>query len=478
MHFSKRESMFGSLHDSKGGKIQVKNAEKYEEMVGGICFEVLGMWRKLVSGLALLLDNNFFFKFKKRIVVMGLSDPVWNVSWTTCEKDAFRHVQDVLDRYLTLLYKRMKLVVTCVALKLNNQPDSYITFSHPIFIEIIFEFHKNVKNQNEHFVIHVQGCMFCLEMIITHISHSHHFMALIFFFYVMIALRILIKALLVSLHQFINPKSIGSITPENPNHRSLRNPSLPIKDFSAAWLSHNLMVQFMILLHQWRVVLSNTHPQTQTLELGRPTKYPLLSLNLPRLLCRVFDFVLVPCHHNIRPAFLILAGGLICFQHNIKPSCNQFTKDFFVELQMISTELRTKFTKNQAKLVHNLQPKHNRYQLTLVITSIFRLHNRYIFLNSEFHFVEHLPFFASLSGLYIFLLHFYSFFEKKIHSNDSMVTWALFIYIYLCVYFWTFYIIIFINCSSSHNIESIGIPMPLAGDPGLFCVQKYRITSL
>ncbi|KNZ56188.1 hypothetical protein VP01_2472g1 [Puccinia sorghi] len=35
----------------------------------------------------------------------------------------------------------------------------------------------------------------------------------------------------------------------------------------------------------------------------------------------------------------------------------------FVELQRISTEVRTKLTKNQAKLVPNLQTKHNRYQL-------------------------------------------------------------------------------------------------------------------
>ncbi|KNZ63229.1 hypothetical protein VP01_116g2 [Puccinia sorghi] len=77
--------------------------------------------------------------------------------------------------------------------------ESYITFAHPIFIEIMFEFHKTVKNQNENVLIHAEGCMFCVEMIITHISYSHHFMTLIFFFYVMIALRICVTALLVSL---------------------------------------------------------------------------------------------------------------------------------------------------------------------------------------------------------------------------------------------------------------------------------------
>ncbi|KNZ47759.1 hypothetical protein VP01_616g2 [Puccinia sorghi] len=75
--------------------------------------------------------------------------------------------------------------------------------------------------------------VFCLEMIITHISYGHYFMTLIFFCYVMIALIIHHSA------------STGSITPDNPNHRSL------IKLLSAAWLSTNLTVQFMILL-QWK----------------------------------------------------------------------------------------------------------------------------------------------------------------------------------------------------------------------------------
>ncbi|KNZ50496.1 hypothetical protein VP01_4393g1 [Puccinia sorghi] len=54
---------------------------------------------------------------------------------------------------------RMKFVVTCVDIKLNNQAD-------------------NVKNPYENVVINTQGLMFCLEMIITHISYGHHFMTL------------------------------------------------------------------------------------------------------------------------------------------------------------------------------------------------------------------------------------------------------------------------------------------------------------
>ncbi|KNZ58403.1 hypothetical protein VP01_1936g1 [Puccinia sorghi] len=88
-------------------------------------------------------------------------------------------------------------------------------------------------------------CMFCLEMIITHISYSHHFMTLIFFFYLMIALRIWIKSLLVSLYQFLNPKSIGSITPDNPNHGSLTKPTQLSQPIKTSWLSNKLKVQFM-----------------------------------------------------------------------------------------------------------------------------------------------------------------------------------------------------------------------------------------
>ena len=49
--------MFGSIHDSKGGKIQVACTEKYAERVEGIFFEVVGMWSNFVGGLVLLLDH-------------------------------------------------------------------------------------------------------------------------------------------------------------------------------------------------------------------------------------------------------------------------------------------------------------------------------------------------------------------------------------------------------------------------------------
>ena len=57
--------MFGSIHDSKGGKIQVTCTEKYAERVEGIFFEVVGMWSNFVCGLVLLLDHKKCLKFTK-----------------------------------------------------------------------------------------------------------------------------------------------------------------------------------------------------------------------------------------------------------------------------------------------------------------------------------------------------------------------------------------------------------------------------
>ncbi|KNZ47441.1 hypothetical protein VP01_638g2 [Puccinia sorghi] len=148
-------------------------------------------------------------------------------------------------------------------------------------------------DHKENDVIHAQGLGFCLGMIITHISYGHHFMTLILYFYAIITLRMWIKALLVILNQFPNSiplellqqssnishsASTGSITLYNPKHRSLTKPtqlSQTMKTCSAAWLSTKMMVQILMLRHWWRVDLSNTHPKTHILELGRPTKYPL-----------------------------------------------------------------------------------------------------------------------------------------------------------------------------------------------------------
>jgi len=66
--------MFGSIHDSKGGKIQVACAEKYAERVEGILFEVVGMWSNFVRGLVLLLDHKKCLKFTKSGIKIFKSD--------------------------------------------------------------------------------------------------------------------------------------------------------------------------------------------------------------------------------------------------------------------------------------------------------------------------------------------------------------------------------------------------------------------
>ena len=66
--------MFGSIHDSKGGKIQVACTEKYAERVEGIFFEVVGMWSNFVRGLVLLLDHKKCLKFTKSGIKIFKSD--------------------------------------------------------------------------------------------------------------------------------------------------------------------------------------------------------------------------------------------------------------------------------------------------------------------------------------------------------------------------------------------------------------------
>ena len=66
--------MFGSIHDSKGGKIQVSCTEKYAERVEGIFCEVVGMWSNFLCGLVLLLDHKKCLKFTKSGIKIFKSD--------------------------------------------------------------------------------------------------------------------------------------------------------------------------------------------------------------------------------------------------------------------------------------------------------------------------------------------------------------------------------------------------------------------
>ncbi|KNZ58152.1 hypothetical protein VP01_1988g3 [Puccinia sorghi] len=212
-------------------------------------------------------------------------------------------------------------------------------------------------------IIHAQGLTFFLEMVITHISYGHHF-TLIFFFYVMIALRIRIKALLVSIHQFLNPTSTGSSTPENPNHGSLTQ------------LSQKL-----------NICLLNTHPQTHAIELGRPTKYPLkanplfFSLEDEPIPLPIFpnpafkyskatvsSFCLCVFWNDREETPMPSSGIILTALRTIVSTESQHAlhnQPYFSTLllikalflysfimtssKMISNQIRTKFTKNQAK---------------------------------------------------------------------------------------------------------------------------------
>ncbi|KNZ59872.1 hypothetical protein VP01_164g3 [Puccinia sorghi] len=170
---------------------------------------------------------------------------------------------------------------------------------------------------------------------------------------VMITFKILIKALLLSLHQFLNPTSTGSINLDNPNHRSLTKPkqlSQTMKICSAAWISTNLTVQFTTThTRAWKANQISSASQSsffppQKTSHSRCHSLPSLSSNLPRPLCWVFAFLAL-FHHDLRlyimltsqtyspqhngQVFLIFVEGFIFFQHDIKTSVNQFTKDLY-----------------------------------------------------------------------------------------------------------------------------------------------------
>ncbi|KNZ55335.1 putative signal peptide protein [Puccinia sorghi] len=95
------------------------------------------------------------------------------------------------------------------------------------------ELHFTCKNESFISFDHPIDLFFFIEMMIIHISYGHHFMTCIFFFYILITLRMWIKVFLLSLHKFLNPTSKGSINPDNisknlkktnttpPNNKSL-----------------------------------------------------------------------------------------------------------------------------------------------------------------------------------------------------------------------------------------------------------------
>ncbi|KNZ60711.1 hypothetical protein VP01_1512g2 [Puccinia sorghi] len=230
-----------------------------------------------------------------------------------------------------LVELRMKLVVNCVDFKLKNQPDD----------------HK----ENE--VIHSQGLMFSLEMIITHISYDHHFM------YSFFMLRMWMKA-------FLKLNKINTTLPNNKdlvdnknfcrciNQLSTEGGSLkhpPINTHTQAWKANQLSSESQSsLFPPWKMSHSCCHSP------------PSLSQNLPRLLCEVLHFwhvvtmMYVLQNHNMLYIINLITSLGYSSNHcdciiakgfsKLQPSY----KRVVAELQRISTEITMNFTKNQAQL--------------------------------------------------------------------------------------------------------------------------------
>ena len=111
-----------------------------------------------------------------------------------------------------------KLVVTCVDVMLNKQPDVLPNSSFLVsceheqvrlsfnllqnmlyllltqfFLKPNYKSQQNVYDHRTNNVIYNPGLMFCLEMSTTHVSYDHHFITLICFCDVVITLRMGMK---------------------------------------------------------------------------------------------------------------------------------------------------------------------------------------------------------------------------------------------------------------------------------------------
>ncbi|KNZ57294.1 hypothetical protein VP01_2191g1 [Puccinia sorghi] len=138
----------------------------------------------------------------------------------------------------------------------------------------------------------------------------------------------------------------SSIPPDAPDHGSFTKPTQLSQPIKNSWLSNKLTVQFMKCLHLegqpntlCKPILSFSHKKMNHLCFHSP---PSLSLNVPRLLCRVFDFVedfqpsaqqSVQNQNMLYIIKLIFSLGYFSKHSNLKP----IYKIFFVELQRIST---------------------------------------------------------------------------------------------------------------------------------------------
>ncbi|KNZ62029.1 putative signal peptide protein [Puccinia sorghi] len=223
----------------------------------------------------------------------------------------------------------------------------------------------------------------------------------------MITLRMWIKAFLVSLHQFLNPSpfelskqsskrhhsaSTGSINPDNHNHRSLTKPtqlSQTMKICYAACISTNLTVQFMILLHfegqpniACKPILFSSSSEDEPLPLPLSPKPIFKSAKRTVLIFCLYVFLNDRKETPLPPAGILITAPSTMVntesQHALhNPNhlstwliVKSLSKIVVVELQRISTEIRPNITKDQAELMHNLQPKHNSAMETALVISV------------------------------------------------------------------------------------------------------------
>ncbi|KNZ51942.1 hypothetical protein VP01_3754g1 [Puccinia sorghi] len=171
----------------------------------------------------------------------------------------------------------------------------------------------------------------------------------------------------------VDKRLASSINPYKPKHRSLTKPtklSQTIKICSESWISTNLeSVAGGFLKHP------HTTTHTGDLKASQSSFFPPWKKSHSRCtqICPGYWFDCLPLN------FLKLQRKIICpqLESYLHPSAQWghcdfiIAKGFFylgggykrvvVELQRISTELRTMFTINEAKLVHNLQPTNNRF---------------------------------------------------------------------------------------------------------------------
>ncbi|KNZ44586.1 hypothetical protein VP01_8g6 [Puccinia sorghi] len=154
------------------------------------CFSTHNIFMSGTMGLKLIFNNQYgtlsvlyMISFLSTIIIIsykGIEEMMSTQTEYWCQQVISKYVNIIHQgcfhgtfmQYITSQVElRVKLVVTCVDVKLKNAQKSYISFAHPIFLEIIFEFQKTVKDHKENDVIHAQ-LMFYLEMIITHIRYN------------------------------------------------------------------------------------------------------------------------------------------------------------------------------------------------------------------------------------------------------------------------------------------------------------------